>query len=178
MDDCGEVMAYPKIDLPMYEPLKDISVELFLPNINLIPDNSITLVETNQRFIESYMVGLNDEFGRKLLWREYPTDQRGCYFRQFWDVRQHHQQRRSEHRRAQGEALRHPANCTPGRRASNSARTTTARPRRAAAQDAVLVVRGELLKKYPTAIIYAHRAQWQLMKDGTPDLSKPASWCR
>ena len=57
------------------------------PNINLIPPNSITLVETNQRFIESYMVGLNHEFARKLLWREYPTDQRGSYFRQFWDVK-------------------------------------------------------------------------------------------
>ena len=33
------------------------------------------------------MVGLNHEFARKLLWRDYPTDQRGSYFRQFWDVR-------------------------------------------------------------------------------------------
>ena len=33
------------------------------------------------------MVGLNHEFARELLWREYPTDQRGSYFRQFWDVR-------------------------------------------------------------------------------------------
>jgi hypothetical protein len=48
--------------------------------------NSITLLETNQKFIESYMVGLNHEFARELLWREYPTDQRGSYFRQFWDV--------------------------------------------------------------------------------------------
>ena len=36
-EDFGEVMAYPRIDLPMYEPLKAISAELFLPNINLIP---------------------------------------------------------------------------------------------------------------------------------------------
>ena len=43
-------------------------------------------METNQRFIEAYMVGLNYEFARKLLWREYPTDQRGSYFRQFWSV--------------------------------------------------------------------------------------------
>ena len=43
-------------------------------------------METNQRFIEAYMVGLNHEFARKLLWREYPTDQRGSYFRQFWAV--------------------------------------------------------------------------------------------
>ena len=66
-DEFGEVMAYPKIDLPMYQPLKEISVELFLPNINLIPPNSITLIETNQRFIESYMVGLNHEFAQAPL---------------------------------------------------------------------------------------------------------------
>src|SRR4029077_15909023 len=70
-----------------YGPLKDISIELFLPSINRIAPNSVTLIETNQAFIESYMVGLNHEFARKLLWRGYPTDQRGSYFRQFWDVR-------------------------------------------------------------------------------------------
>ena len=79
-------MAYPKIDLPMYQPLEQRSVERLLPNINKIARNSITLMETNQRFIEAYMVGLNHEFARKLLWREYPTDQRGSYFRQFWSV--------------------------------------------------------------------------------------------
>jgi hypothetical protein len=79
-NDFNEVMAYPKIDLPMYEPLKAISIELLLPNISLIPPNSITLIETNQKFIESYMVGLNHEFARKLLWRGYPTDQRGLLF--------------------------------------------------------------------------------------------------
>src|SRR4029450_10918172 len=31
----------------------------------------------------------------------------------------------------------------------------------------VLVIRGELLKRYPTAVIYAHRACWQRMDDGT-----------
>ena len=57
-------MAYPRIDLPMYEPLKRADRAL-LPNINVIPPNSITLVETNQRFIEAYMVGLNHEFARE-----------------------------------------------------------------------------------------------------------------
>ena len=32
------------------------------------------------------MVGLNYEMSRQLLWNGYPTDQRGSYFRQFWDV--------------------------------------------------------------------------------------------
>ena len=82
-----EAMAYPEIDLPMYKPLAEQSAELFLPNINFVAQNSISLLETNQKFIESYMVGLNHEFARELLWREYPTDQRGSYFRQFWEAR-------------------------------------------------------------------------------------------
>jgi hypothetical protein len=81
-----ELLAYPKINVPMYKPLVDISSELFLPNMQLIPPNSITLLQTNQNFIEAYMVGLNHEFAREILWREYPSTLRGSYFRQFWDV--------------------------------------------------------------------------------------------
>ena len=104
----GEVMAYPRIDLPMYAPLKEISAELFLPNINLIPPNSITLVETNQRFIEAYMVGLNHEFARELLWQEYPTDQRGTLLPPVLGCPQRHQHRRAERGRATRASLRHP----------------------------------------------------------------------
>ena len=94
----------------MYEPLRDLSDELFLPNLNLIEQNSITLLETNQKFIEAYMVGLNHEFARELLWREYPTDQRGSYFRQFWDVRGYRSTPAGCRRRgAAREAARHPA---------------------------------------------------------------------
>ena len=38
-------------------------------------------------------------------------------------------------------------------------------------QEAVLVIRGELLKKYPTAIIYAHKARWDT-PDGHADPTK------
>ena len=36
----------------------------------------------------------------------------------------------------------------------------------------VLVIRGELLKKYPTTVVYAHRAEWRPHPDGTPDPSQ------
>ena len=171
-DQFGEVMAYPKIDLPMYEPLKVISAELFLPNINLIAANSITLIETNQKFIESYMVGLNHEFARELLWREYPTDQRGSYFRQFWDARGHFNadnltpdQLKEKlydipelHRWSLDSQLGEHNNRAAGGQAG---------------EQAVLVIRGELLKKYPTAVIYAHHAQWERNPDNSIDLSKP-----
>jgi hypothetical protein len=80
------IMAHPVYQEPVYEHVLSLGKEFFLPNLHLIPDNSITLMETNQRFIESFMVGLNHEMGKELLWRGYPTDQRGSYFRQFWNV--------------------------------------------------------------------------------------------
>jgi len=164
-----EAMAYPEIDVPMYKPLVDISTELFLPNLNLIEQNSITLLETNQRFIESYLVGLNHEFARELLWREYPTDQRGSYFRQFWDpsaqlprAGETPEQRRERlrdipplHHWSLGSDLGDHDNreLVPG----------------TAEEEVVLVIRGELLKRYPTAVIYAHRAEWVRTPAGSID---------
>ena len=43
-----------------------------------------TLLQTNSRFVEAYLVGLNHEMARELLWRGYPTDQRGTCFASFW----------------------------------------------------------------------------------------------
>lgn len=85
-DELDQIMAAPEFDRPMYEPLRDISQDLLLPGLEYIPQNTLGLLVTNQEFVESYMVGLNHEMARELIWREYPTDQRGSYFRQFWDV--------------------------------------------------------------------------------------------
>ncbi len=166
-----EAMAYPEIDLPMYKPLVNISSELFLPNINKIEQNSITLLETNQKFIEAYMVGLNHEFARELLWREYPTDQRGSYFRQFWDVSSFLNPGNLNDA-ALKEKLR---DIPPLHRWSQASKLGDHDHREAQGdkeEEVVLVIRGELLKKYPTAVIYAHKAEWALKDDGTIDLTK------
>ena len=167
-----EPMGYPIIDLPMYEPLKDLSSELFLPNINLIEHNSITLLETNQRFIESYMVGLNHEFARELLWREYPTDQRGSTFRQFWDVRGFFNAENLD-----DEALKEKLRDIPplhkwlksSKLGEHDNREVTPGQ---VEEELVLVIRGELLKRYPTAVIYAHRACWQRKQVTNADKDK------
>jgi hypothetical protein len=166
-----EPMAYPVIDLPMYEPLKNLSSELFLPNINLIEPNSITLLQTNQRFIESYMVGLNHEFARELLWREYPTDQRGSTFRQFWDVRSFFNASNLDDE-ALKESLRDipPLHIWP--KASKLGDHDHREQGRDNEEELVLVIRGELLKRYPNAVIYAHRACWQRKEDTPADETK------
>ncbi|WAZ26457.1 hypothetical protein STRCI_008036 [Streptomyces cinnabarinus] len=155
-----EPMAYPVIDVPMYEPLKALSSELFLPNINLIEPNSVTLLQTNQRFIESYMVGLNHEFARELLWREYPTDQRGSTFRQFWDVRGFFNADSLD-----DETLKEKLRDIPPLHTWAPDSELGDHDNREAPgekeDELVLAIRGELLKRYPNAVIYAHRACWQ-----------------
>jgi hypothetical protein len=171
-DSFDEIMVYPEIDLPMYEPLKDISSELFLPNIQLIENNSITLLETNQKFIEAYMVGLNHEFARELVWREYPSDSRGSYFRQFWDVRSlllaptADSALLRERLRDIPELHTWPPTSPLG---AHDNRETQGRSE----QELVLVIRGELLKKYPTAVVYAHRAAWERDSAGAIDKTQP-----
>ena len=70
----------------MSETLMNISPELILAGSENIPQNTVGFLETNMSFVNSYMVGLNHEMAKELLWRKYPTDQRGSYFRQFWNT--------------------------------------------------------------------------------------------
>lgn len=79
------ILAYPIFPEPTYKYLKEFSEEFVIPGIGDIPMDSVSVFSTNPSFIESYLAGLNTEMGRELLWREYPTDQRGSYFRKFWD---------------------------------------------------------------------------------------------
>lgn len=157
------VMAAPNFPQPTYEYLKKLSPDYIIPNIGLIQNNTLAILETNQKFVEAYMAGLNHEMARELLWREFPTDQRGTYFKQFWDV----------------SGFVNVSNISPSQLASITAMDTwgdtllgTHQPS-ASSAPIVLFVRGDLLKKYPNTVIYAQRAKWQYKTDGTIDTSKP-----
>jgi len=153
-DDLTEVMNCPVIDLPMFRPLADKWPDLFCPNVNLVAPNSVTVLNTNWAFIESYLVGLNHEMARELLWREYPTDQRGTVFRQFWDV-QPVLPSPSLPPDEQREQLR---DIPPVHLWKPDAKLGMSNNRGSGGENLVLVIRAELLKKYPTTVIYAHKA--------------------
>ena len=118
----------------------ELAPDFLLPGLHNVPANTATLVQPNTRFIEAFMIGLNHEMGRELLWREYPSDRRGSYFRFFWN-------RRGS---AQQEFMQpiHTWNSPLGRN-----------PSAAGSPDRlVLLVRGELFRRYPNAVIYAAKA--------------------
>ena len=152
------VMAYPDFEDPMYKKLTDISQEFLMPNIKLVPPNTISLVETNPKFIESYMIGLNHEMGRELLWREYPTDEMGSYFRQFWDVKGliEPSDTKSEAEMTEAGKDIKPIN-TWGINSVLGSHNNRA-PANSTSPQAVLLIRGELLKRYPNTLIFAQKA--------------------
>ena len=157
-EEIVDAMAHPDFEDAMYTYLRDINKELLIPNLQLIPPNTISLLETNPKFIESYLVGLNHEMGRELLWREYPTDLRGSYFRQFWEVK-------GVSNPDTPSAAEQLKDITKIHAWQSTSALGAHKPRPGPKADVqpgqkqlVLVIRGELLKRYPNTVIYAQKA--------------------
>ena len=130
-------MAAPEVDVPVYEYLATLDPQRFLPGVGDIPEDVITLLETNPRFIEGLLVGLNHEMSRELPLARFPSG-----------------------------AAQHDVSPVLGigrRRARHHADPrlgSAQRPRRqvpaaAPAGQIALLVRGRLLRRYPNATVYA-----------------------
>ena len=78
------IMAGPQFPAPLSLALVKEHLDYLLPGLGKFPDDSVTLLETNSAFVEAFLAGANGEMNRELLWREYPTDRRGTPFRCFW----------------------------------------------------------------------------------------------
>ena len=81
----ARITIAPELPEPAFLRLQEADPSIFLPGADGLPFNSITLLDTNRRFIEAFMVGLNHEMNRELHWRGFPVDMRGTPFRHFWD---------------------------------------------------------------------------------------------
>ena len=152
VDPLEPMLVFPEYERPMYEPLKDISTDWILPGLNQMKRDTVGLAVMNQKFIEAYMTGLNHEMTRELLWNEFPTDQRGTYFRQFWSI--------ASHMLENGTTL--PAeslhDILPLRQWPKLAKLGENSPRISSSPGLpflVLVVRAQLIQKYPNVIVYA-----------------------
>ena len=149
------VMAYPNITIPIYSLLMEKHLELFIPQLDLLENNSITLLSANQQYIESLMLGFNSEMARELVWRDYPTDQRGSYARIFWEsIKQKNDTGLSSKETADKYGHIEEIHKWTGSHGTN------ANPKNDLSDMVVVVIRGELLQKYPNTLIYFQKAKW------------------
>ena len=131
----GPVGLSPAFPQPMIGPLVEIAQESVLPGLDLVPPNTIVPLETNSRFVQAYLVGLNTEMGRELLWRGFPADLSATYFSRFWD---------------NSAAPTQPPDIDPIAGWKNRVLGEGSTD-----ENFVMLVRSELLRRYPDAIIYA-----------------------
>jgi hypothetical protein len=143
-------MAAPHFDRPMFQGLDDYNRDWLVPGLGLLPpDDLVSVLETNDEFVEAFLIGLSDEMGRELLWRGYPTDLRGTYFRRFWDAA--HDELEKPIHRFGGGALGSHVGVGP---VHTSGRV-------------VMVIRGEIVRRYPDMLVQA------LRQTGTDDQGRP-----
>lgn len=146
----------PTFPTPVYTYLRQISPDAIMPGVTKVPLNSVGLATINGPFVESVLLGANAELTREMLWREYPADLTGTYMRHFWDVPDGGADIRPIAKwqdEPLGDHLIGPG--TDG--------------------VTVLLIKGELLARYPQMNIYASKAAWddrrfrfEPRKDGQP----------
>jgi hypothetical protein len=142
----GALGAVPRYAMPASEALARLSQDWLLPGLHNVPADTVALLETNPRFIEAFMLGLNVEMTRELVWRDFPlAHELGTYFDRFW-------------RAARADK---PPDIAPlvewgtrrlGQNAPAALSGSSAKP-------LVLLLRSALLRRYPGTAVYAVRAE-------------------
>lgn len=137
------IMAAPIFNRAMSAALEDYDRDWLVPGLGTLAERDfVTVLSINPAFAEAFLIGASDEMGRELLWRNYPTDQRGTYFRRFWDADQD-----------ELSPLIHRFGKTPvgSHFQIGGPPAQTGQAKGALA----LVVRGELLRRFPDTVIMA-----------------------
>ena len=77
--------SVPRFGAPMAAALAELGQEWLLPGLGEVPADTALALRTNSSFVQAFMIGLNHELGRELLWREFPTTLTATFFQRFWD---------------------------------------------------------------------------------------------
>lgn len=140
----------PQFPEPMFKPLAEISTDFILPGLSEIPVDRALVLGTNQAFIEAYMVGLNHEIAREFLWREFPAPLNGTPFRQFWDTRNVPKNASNQEQFKDIKIISSWGNNKIGAN----------KPGGLGQDRVVLLIRGELFRKYPYTEVFMQQAEW------------------
>ena len=159
-DPLQPISAGPQFPQPMYSALAELSAEWMLPGVSNVLMDTAALLETNPRFVEAFMVGLNEELARELLWREYPAYRTGTFFQTFWGATVNGAPAPDIPPIATFDANGHLGDHMAGHSTGGNL---------------VLLIRGELFRRYPNALVSAVPATWNSVTK-TRGLGTPRHW--
>ena len=151
----ASIWVSPELRDPLYRMLVRIDPEYLLPGVGELPDDSIGLAVVNQAFVEAFLLGANHELAGEMIWREYPANLGDTWLRTFWDTRG-----ATTVDEAPIEDILAVADWKP------RALGTHATPALDPSSILVLVIKGDLLRRYPSTLITAVPARWVDDDDG------------
>jgi hypothetical protein len=135
------VLFTPRFPQPLAPVLGAMDQDLMLPGLDLVPPNTVVPLRTNSAFVDAVLAGFNTELGRELVWREFPTPLQTTYADRFWDPG----------------ASDRPPDIPPlsdwGDRPLGGPFTTP--DATGGGERFVVLLRSELLRRYPDAVVYA-----------------------
>lgn len=153
--------------------MADISPDFLMPGIGKLEQNGAYMLNMNQEIVEAYLAGANYEMNRELLWREYPTDQRGTPLRHFWGTKNVGATTFIDSDEKNMDINKIHTWKTSGvinNLGVNSSRKSAANTPLSSSNMVVLAIRGELLKKFPNTNIYMQKATWNVL-NGNGDIT-------
>ncbi|WP_229068842.1 hypothetical protein [Actinoplanes sp. DH11] len=126
------IHAEPRFGSPAVERLRALNQDWVLGGAGTLTPNSVCLLSANRRFVEAFLAGANHEMVRELRWRGFPADPRATCFRRFWAGGPDHP----------------PLTAWRDRLGDNTVDDV---------DQAVLVIKGDLFRRYPSIIVTAER---------------------
>lgn len=129
----------PSFARPMSEALASRAPELMLPGAGSIAQDGALLVESDPRFVEAFLLGASQELNYELLWRGLPADSRATAFLKFWA---------------------HADDSVDIDPITTWAATSTYGSHVKTNASMILLVRSELVRRYPSVMIAAIPAAW------------------
>ncbi|MGE0449065.1 MAG: hypothetical protein AB7Q29_05710 [Vicinamibacterales bacterium] len=130
---------------PLYRDLVRIDPRYLIPGVEALGDNRVALLDVDNGTVAAFLAGANHEMSRELVWREFPTLPSHTFFRRFWAAED-----------GQADDTGPIAGWTKAVLGDNLAGV-------GASDLCVMLVRGDLLRRYPSTHVYVCRGVW----DGT-----------
>jgi hypothetical protein len=72
------------LDFPTWTILRDKAKDWLLPGIEQLQKDSVVAMQTNPKFIDAYLVGINTQLMNELHWRNLPVDRNSTPLLMFW----------------------------------------------------------------------------------------------
>jgi hypothetical protein len=121
----------PTFEEPAFAYLRALAPQWLLPGIDGVPEDSVVVLRTNPAFAEAYLIGLNHSLCRELAWRRFPIDPAATPFTRFWP----------------GTESSVPPIASWAAASSLGTHSTPG-------DELVLLIRGAVLRRFPTASVY------------------------